>query len=470
MFQWFVGIDWGTEEHQIVVVDTAGREVDAFRVRHDGEDIERFVAKLVALAAGDLATIAVAIEATSSAIFEALLERGFSVFALNPKQLDRFRDRHSVAGAKDDRRDAYVAATSLRTDASLFRRLELGDPKLVKLRELSRAREELGADINALANRLMAQLRRYFPQMLELGSPHVDGWLLELLELTPTPRAVRHLKRAKLEALLRRAHVRRFDVDAVLATLRKQPLPVAPGVADAASAHAGMLLPRLRLAIDLRKQATRRLEELLEELSRPEGATDDSGPKPHRDAAILLSLPGAGSVVGATMLAEATNALAARDYHALRAICGVAPVTSQTGKQRQNGPHKPLVSMRRACNHRLRNAMHNWAGVVIQLDPRLRSLYARMRGRGLKHARALRGVADRLLAMLVAMLRTASVYDADRRLSADAPPMRRRARRRAEQACPVTSADRPGPDRCSARRRATAGQEGCAPAHPAALQ
>ena len=34
------------------------------------------------------------------------MERGFAVHALNPKQLDRFRDRFS--GAKDDRRDARV--------------------------------------------------------------------------------------------------------------------------------------------------------------------------------------------------------------------------------------------------------------------------------------------------------------------------------------------------------------------------
>jgi transposase len=47
---------------------------------------------------------------------EVLVERGFHVFAVNPKQLDRFRDRHMVAGAKDDRRDALVLADSLRTD------------------------------------------------------------------------------------------------------------------------------------------------------------------------------------------------------------------------------------------------------------------------------------------------------------------------------------------------------------------
>src|SRR5204863_9464647 len=46
----------------------------------------------------------------------------------NPKQLDRFRDRFTVAGAKDDRRDAHVLADSLRTDRHAFRRLSNDEP------------------------------------------------------------------------------------------------------------------------------------------------------------------------------------------------------------------------------------------------------------------------------------------------------------------------------------------------------
>jgi hypothetical protein len=52
--------------------------------------------------------IAVAIEVPHGPIVEAPLERGFQVYAINPKQLERFRDRFTVAGAKDDRRDAHV--------------------------------------------------------------------------------------------------------------------------------------------------------------------------------------------------------------------------------------------------------------------------------------------------------------------------------------------------------------------------
>jgi transposase len=68
-------------------------------------------------------------------VVEALLERRFRVHAINPKQLDRFRDRFTVAGAKDDRRDAHVLADSLRTDRHAFRQVSVDDPVIVELRE-----------------------------------------------------------------------------------------------------------------------------------------------------------------------------------------------------------------------------------------------------------------------------------------------------------------------------------------------
>src|SRR6516164_3660725 len=111
----------------------------------------------------------VAIEIPHGPIVETLLERGFNVYAINPKQLDRFRDRFSPAGAKDDSRDAEVLGDALRTDMRAFRKVELAEAILVELREWSRIADDLTTDKNRLANRLREQLWRYYPQMLELG-------------------------------------------------------------------------------------------------------------------------------------------------------------------------------------------------------------------------------------------------------------------------------------------------------------
>jgi len=170
----FVGIDWATEEHQVALVDPEGNQLKQLKVKHDGEALERFVTELLTRVDGDVSQVVVGIEMTADAVVEVLLERGIAVFGLNPKQLDRFRDRHSIAGAKDDRRDAFVLADALRGDLRLFHRMQLGDTMIVTLRELSRARSELVEQAQALNNRLWQQIHRYFPQMLELGSFHTD--------------------------------------------------------------------------------------------------------------------------------------------------------------------------------------------------------------------------------------------------------------------------------------------------------
>ena len=130
-YEWFVGIDWGSQQHQVCVLDRDRRRVGERSVDHDGASLARLAAWLWSVSAGQPQRVAVAIEVPRGAIVEGLLDRGCHVFAINPKQLDRFRDRHSVAGAKDDRRDAFVLADSLRTDQPSFRRLRFDQPALI---------------------------------------------------------------------------------------------------------------------------------------------------------------------------------------------------------------------------------------------------------------------------------------------------------------------------------------------------
>jgi transposase len=113
------------------------------------------------------------------------------------------------------------------------------------------------------------------------------------------------------------------------------------------------------------------------------------------------------AIVAATMLAQASQGLKDRDYHALRSQAGLAPVTRSSGKSRR-------VMMRRACDKRLRNAFYYMARVATIADPAARSHYRALRQRGHSHGRALRAVADRLLRILCAMLRDHTLYDRSR--------------------------------------------------------
>ena len=405
-FEIFVGVDWGDQEHHLCAVDALGRVVLETSMSHDGEAISLALARVVELAPGGANRIALGIETPRGAIVATALERGMAVFSVNPKQLDRLRDRFTVAGAKDDRRDALVLATSVRTDRGLFRPVALGSAKLVEMRELLRIHQDVTAECVMLGNRLRDQLQRYYPQIVALGSVHDERWLWALLERAPTPALGARLSVAKIRTILREHRVRRHTAEDVKKVLSAPALTVAPGVTEASQMHIEHLLPRLRLADSQRRQTVASLELLLAELS-----DDTNGRREHRDAKVLRSLPGVGTMVGATMLAEASQALEQRDYRTLRSYAGVAPVTKQSGKSHR-------VVQRRACNTRLAEAMFHWAANAILKDPAARAQYERLRKAGHSRGRSLRGVADRLLAMLMAMLRSGEVYDPGKRLAA----------------------------------------------------
>lgn len=339
------------------------------------------------------------------------MEHSFRVFSINPKQLDRFRDRYSPAGAKDDRRDAFVLADSLRTDMHCFHAVRQDDPVVIRLRDLSRLDDDIGEEQNRVNNQFREQLFRFFPQLLKLSPSADEAWLWDLFEKAPLPAQAAKLSEAKIARILRDHRIRRVDAVQVRAALGGTPLTLAPGTAGAASERACFLLPRLRLLRQQRAEIAKRIDSVLAELSAPLADDDTESEKTeHRDAAILLSLPGVGRHIAATMLSEASQAIAERDYHALRCYAGAAPITKQSGK-------KTIVIMRRGCNERMRNALYHWSRVSVACDQVSKEAYSAMRGKGHSHGRALRGLADRWLEVLVSMLKNNTLYDPQRRVA-----------------------------------------------------
>jgi transposase len=363
--------------------------------------------------------VAVAIETPRWALVESLVERGFHVYAINPKQLDRFRDRHTVAGVKDDRLDSFVLADSVRTDRPCFRRVRIDDPLVIQVRELSRASEGLKLELGRLSNQLREQIHRFVPQLLELSPGADEPWLWDLIELICSTGQPGRIRPTQVHRILKSNRMRRLDTDAVLTLLRQEAPWTTPGTQEAVRSHINLLLPRLRVTLQQSRQCERQIEVLLEELGAQDPAEGEI--REHRDVRILQSLPGAGKVVVATMLAEASQPLAERDYNTLRAQSGIAPVTKATGKRSKS---RAIVVMRYGCNGRLRKAFFWWAQEAIKHDEPARTHYAALRQRGHTHGRALRGVADRLLGILIAMLDHCTVYDparAAKRLSPVTP-------------------------------------------------
>ena len=353
---WFAGVDWGSHKHQACVLDAAGEVLGEREFEHGGAGLSQMAEWLLSFAAGDAGDIGVAIETPSGPVVESLLEHGVAVHSINPKQRDRFRDRFSPAGAKDDRRDARVLASALRTDAHCLRRLVPTDPAIIELREWSRLNEELTRERVRLANQMRQQLWRYYPQFLDAVDDDVAApWALELWRSLPTPRAGQRVRGVTLTRVLKQHRIRRIDAATLRDRLRAPAVTLTPGTVEAATAHVRLLVERLALLNRQLAHADRQLDRLVHQLAEaapaadPNASTEDepasSAERP--DAAILLSLPGIGTRVLATLLAEGSDAVRRRDYDARRCLCGVAPVTRRSGKTL-------LVTQRRAAHNRLR--------------------------------------------------------------------------------------------------------------------
>lgn len=402
----YVGVDWASATHYAYALDADGRKLGHRSFPHSGDGLVELASWIRQTTSAEPSRIAIGIEVPHGPVVESLMDAGFLVHALNPKQLDRFRDRFTMAGAKDDRLDAFVLADALRTDRRFYRFLEPMHPTIIELREWSRATQDLSAERNRLANRFRHQLWRYFPQVLELAEDWSRPWVLDLWELIPTPAKARTARVATVARLLQHSKVKKWTAEALLKHLRATPIAVAPGVTEACVAHCQLILARLRLIMEQMKLAMKQLERLCSAVADLTPASEFSADT-HCDPEILRSMPGVGPIVLAALLSEAHDAIVRRDPDALRGLSGVVPVTRRSGKQN-------VVVMRQSCPHRLRTAVYHWARVAVLHDFHTRNRYSALRKRGHSHARALRSIGSRLIGVACVMLRTGELFDRDR--------------------------------------------------------
>ena len=164
-------------------------------------------------------------------------------------------------------------------------------------------------------------------------------------------------------------------------------MSVAEGVTEGAVFQLNSVVNRLRVATKELKRTYDEMDRLIKAYDEALGErarkadADSEAMQWQRDVEILSSLPGVGRIVLATLLAEAADLLQLRDYIALRAFGGTAPVTRRSGKMHR-------VVRRRAVNHRLQYAIYHWARIAVQHDPVSKNKYAALRAKGHGHARA----------------------------------------------------------------------------------
>ncbi len=255
---------------------------------------------------------------------------------MNPKALDRARDRFRMSPAKSDLFDAHVLAAFLRTDHPHLHALQPSSEAAQALKLLPRDYTRLVRDQTRLGTQRPATLKEDSPRALEICGDLPTKRTAAFLRAYPTPAALAALTRAQG---LRFATPHRWNAEqaaALWARLRQPQLPVpAPGVCAKTRLVLVLLLPleTVVLAVDDSRQA---VMALFAELPAAAWAT---------------TLPASQGTLVPTIWAELGDAAGRwASWQHLQGHSGVVPVTRWSGKSHG-------VFCRFPCNLHLRRAL-----------------------------------------------------------------------------------------------------------------
>lgn len=386
-FSFYVGIDLSNTKQTLAVIDDGRKTLLQKTV--DTHEVRGVLRSVIGDALAK--TIAVGVEDRNNALVDALIDDGYAVHVINPFQSDKFRARTTASGAKDDKRDALVLARALLSDIECFRRVEALNANDEELKVFSRHQAHLAEDFRRHANQLLALLGRYCSGLLVLCSGADEAWFWELVELGDVDR-LRRMRPSTFAKLLTKHRKRNVSVEDIQRALSlDHPRPASS--ASYASHQVVMgVVEQLRLTHKQMKAMV---------------AMRDKRVMKDPQSQVLLSMPGVGAQTAATILAEAGEHLREGALPQLRAVFGVAPVSIKSGKSSR-------VVMRRACNERLRDAIFHAAFAASRSDEQFKAYRKRQEERGLKGARMLRNVGDKMLGILVAMMRSNTPYRSTR--------------------------------------------------------
>ena len=366
----FAGLDWASRNHAVCLIDDAGAIRERFEVTHDAAGLHALLAHLHRCAPIP-AQLPIAIERPSGLLVDTLFEAGYTVVPIHPNVVKATRPRYRSHGAKSDASDAYLLADLLRTDGARFRPLQPQSDAIRALRALVRGRDDLVATRVQLANQLRSLLESFWPGAVAVFAELDSPIALAFVQRYPTPATAARCGEKRLAAFLaQHRYCGRRSPAALLERLRAAPCGHTAEVeTDAKRALVQALAASLSTVVEQLAQLTARIEHAVAELP---------------DGQLIMSLPRAGRVCAAQILAELGDVRERFPNDAqLAAEAGVAPLTYQSGKVRS-------VTFRRACNHRLRRALTCLADNSRHASQWAAAVYARARSRGCDHPHAIR--------------------------------------------------------------------------------
>jgi transposase len=389
----FIGIDWADQKHDCYVIDRDGNGFHQ-ELKHSPEDIDAWVAEMLKRADGK--PIAIMLEQSRGALVHALMFRdNVLLYPVNPKQFARYRESYPGGGSNDPT-DAKYLARMLRERITTLTAWEPDDEITRLLAHLSRQRRKLVDGQTKLRQQLIAQLKSYFPLVLELfGKEWQLPLLLSVLGRWADPRQLRRADRRLIRRVLNDNSIRNEgQQDEIIERIRSAQLLTSD---DALITPAAMAVKLLANQI---QQAQKTIKEFDAKIA--------EAMKQHPDAHLFTRLRGAGAALAPRLLcAFGSQKDRWEDADSLASFSGIAPVTRKSGKMCQ-------VQRRYACPKFLRQTFHEFADSARIYCPWTKARYRMLRDRGMKHHATLRKLARSWIRILFRVWQTGTPFDCDR--------------------------------------------------------
>ncbi|MCO5214384.1 MAG: IS110 family transposase [Caldilinea sp.] len=399
----YIGIDWSREKHDVTYLNEKGAEIETQTVRHDAKGFEQLDKVRRSIGVGSNECV-VGIESAHTVLIDFLWAKGYEqIYVIPPAVINANRRRNRQSGARNDRYDSLVIAETLLTDRHKFYPWRPGSERLQQMRRLVSQGEFWTTECTRVANRLEAELLRYYPEALAVFPSWPTALVCHFVLAFPTPQAAKRLSLDEFKAFARQHHYPKprllsgcYD-RLIAAHPEAQPATVSAG-AMAATPLAEALLHALQ-----HKQRNRsQLKALFDQ---------------HPDAALFGSLPGVGDWLAPALLVKfGEDRQRFPSAEAVQVLAGTCPVTYQSGKKRS-------VRFRRSCDHSFRQIAQLWARSAVAQSDWAASYFKELTSRRLATSHAYRCLANRLIAIAWRLWQDRILYD-------EAVHLQNRARRR----------------------------------------
>jgi len=389
----YLGIDIGKFVNAFCLLDSSNSEKDIFQLPNTKDGFLKLIERLNELVPeSKYVDLTVGMEATGHYflnIYEFLLSCGIgsdNIALLNPLQVKSFRNSN-LRGSKSDNVDAERIATLLHFGD--YNRCNVSTDELMSLRELTRFRADLTANMGNLKRKIIAVVDRIFPEFGKVFSNKFGKTAMSLITDYPTPEEMAELSLDDLTKVIKKISKRGISKEKI------------ESLHSSASNSIGISFGKeaFKFELDFLIEQLKMLQRQVDKLKTEINSIVSGFNSP------IFTIPGIGENTGPAILAEIGNISNFSSSAKIIAFAGLDP------KLRESGNYQGRTPISKRGSKYLRNAIWYSALTAVRVEPSFKEAYQRRRDQGKSHRYAITASANKLTKVIYHILKNNCSFD-----------------------------------------------------------